>query len=221
MSYTFTATNHIKKMSFYAGYNSSQSAGDTFTFANIQLEEGSVATEYEPYNGQTYTLDLDGTRYGCKVDLVSGVMKVDRGYLTIDDFNSSGGSGVSAGGLHWFDVTNKPKGKSGNKNICSICDYVQNGWTSTITVLSVGISETIPVRIYDSSESLSDFKDKYPNLQVCYELATPLTIQLSPTVVKSLRGMNNVFADSGSVLDAEYIRDLTAIINYILEQLNA
>lgn len=164
-----------------------------------------VADDAEtPTVSNVYTIDLDGIRYGGVVDVVSGVLTVDRGYLTIDDFNSSGGSGVSAGGLHWFDVKNKPKGKLGNKNICSICGYVENGWTSTITVLSVGISETISVRIYDSSESLSDFKDKHPNLQIVYELATPQDIQLTPTQIETLLGNNVITADTGSINNIEY-----------------
>jgi hypothetical protein len=78
--------------------------------------------------------------------------------------------------------------------------------------MSVGISATIPVKIYDSSESLSDFKNKYPNLQLVYELATPITYQLTPTQVKSLLGSNNVWADCGDVIDGKYIADASLTI---------
>lgn len=46
-----------------------------------QLEKGSTATAYEPYQSTTYTIDLDGTRYGGTVDLVSGEMEVTKGYI--------------------------------------------------------------------------------------------------------------------------------------------
>lgn len=46
-----------------------------------QLEKGSTATAYEHYQSTTYTIDLDGTRYGGTVDLVSGEMKVTKGYI--------------------------------------------------------------------------------------------------------------------------------------------
>lgn len=42
---------------------------DTF-----QVEFGNQATTYEPYNGTTYTIDLDGTRYGGKLDVVNGIV---------------------------------------------------------------------------------------------------------------------------------------------------
>ena len=39
--------------------------------------------------------------------------------------------------------------------------------------------------------------------QLVYELATPITVQLAPQPVKSLEGVNNIFANCGAV-DVEY-----------------
>ena len=50
------------------------------------------------------------------------------------------------------------------------------------------------------------------NMQVLYELATPITYQLPTTVVKSLRGVNNISADSGDVRDGKYIADASLTI---------
>lgn len=47
--------------------------------------------------------------------------------------------------------------------------------------------------------------------QVVYQLATPTTIQLTPTEVKTLMNTNNVFSDTGDV----YIKYLETIQNYI------
>lgn len=48
---------------------------------NMQLELGSTATAYEPYNSDTYTTALGRTVYGGTVDIVSGVLTVDRAYI--------------------------------------------------------------------------------------------------------------------------------------------
>jgi hypothetical protein len=53
----------------------------SWDYVNMQLEEGSSATTYEPYNGQTYTIQFtDGsnplTVYGGTLDVVSGELKV-------------------------------------------------------------------------------------------------------------------------------------------------
>ena len=51
-SATFTINHDCSYVTFFASYQYTVSVGDTFTFSNIQIEEGSVATSYQPYNGQ-------------------------------------------------------------------------------------------------------------------------------------------------------------------------
>ena len=43
-----------------------------------QLEIDSSPTTYEPFSGNTYTIDLNGTRYGGTLDVLTGVLTVDR-----------------------------------------------------------------------------------------------------------------------------------------------
>ena len=50
-SATFTINQDCSYVTFFASYQYTVSVGDTFTFSNIQIEEGSVATSYQPYNG--------------------------------------------------------------------------------------------------------------------------------------------------------------------------
>ena len=50
-SISFTTEYTIGGMCFYASNNSANSTDDTFSFTDIQIEVGSVATEYEPYTG--------------------------------------------------------------------------------------------------------------------------------------------------------------------------
>lgn len=55
-----------------------------WNYEDMQLEQGATATTYEPYNGNTATISWQteaGTVYGGKVDLVSGVLTVDKGYI--------------------------------------------------------------------------------------------------------------------------------------------
>ena len=49
-------------------------------------------------------------------------------------------------------------------------------------------------------ETGADFKTAMSGVQLCYELATPQTYQLTPQeVIKTLLGTNNVWADIGNV----------------------
>lgn len=49
VSSTFTVDKPITNIDFCSAYNYSQGEGDTATWSDIQLEEGSVSTDYEPY----------------------------------------------------------------------------------------------------------------------------------------------------------------------------
>ena len=44
-----------------------------------------------------------------------------------------------------------------------------------------------------------EFKSAMSGVQLCYELATPLTYQLTPQTVTALVGQNYVWADTGDV----------------------
>lgn len=155
----------------------------------------------DPTTENVYTLDLDGTRYGGKVDLVSGVMTVEKVSITLDNlgddifFNS---------GYNCWLVGNQPKAEFlGNYEVHDIITSV--GYVSKTFYAgnkfdnAIGIANDGRIFVGNSSSTVK------PVGQVVYKLATPLTIQLTPTVVKSLRGMNNVFADSGNILDLSYL----------------
>jgi hypothetical protein len=47
----------------------------------IQLERNDTVTEFAPYQCQTVTIDLGGTRYGGTLDVGTGVLTVDRAFI--------------------------------------------------------------------------------------------------------------------------------------------
>lgn len=69
---TIIFTKGITQVTFYAGYNSSQSADDTFTYSDIQIETGDSATDYVPYSGDTYTVTLPSSVSSGYVDIITG-----------------------------------------------------------------------------------------------------------------------------------------------------
>ena len=65
------------------------------------------------------------------------------------------------------------------------------------------------IYIYDpQTESMTrgEFKSAMSGVQLCYELATPIVYDLTPTEVKTLLGANNIFADTGDC-SVEYRAD--------------
>lgn len=173
---------------------------------NIYYEESGLfegeltASDFEPYNGQTYTIDLDGTRYGGTLDVVSGELTIDRAY-------------VDMGSLYW-------NYSSGAKLFTAPVQGIKSG-TYTDTNLLSSIYPVKPMSYsqfdygmrYNSATAIgvknplytdaTAFKTAMSGVQLVYELETPLTVQLTPTQVKSLVGENNIYSDTGDV-DVEY-----------------
>lgn len=75
---TFTTTNETYVAIKYA--NTSNTDADS-TLSSSQLELGTTATTYEPYQGETHTENLGQTVYGGKVDFVSGGLSNEWGYI--------------------------------------------------------------------------------------------------------------------------------------------
>lgn len=199
-SHTFTLSSNSSYIILYAGHNSSQSVGDDATWANVQIEVGSTATTYEPYNGTTYTIDLDGTRYGGTLDVTSGVLTVEK--LMID-----------LGSLVWVIddrfanhqfYTNALSDIDYNKNVlCSSYKPVIASWSANVNE-TIGITSTGQILCVDNNyATASDFRTAMNGVQLVHELATPQTYQLTPVQVTTLL-QNNIFADCGQILEGEY-----------------
>lgn len=168
-----------------------------------------LATEtdatYEPYTGQTYNVPLGQTVYGGTLDVVNGV-------LTIDMIS------VDMGDLSWiktsnyyeyranYSTSNIPNGlyiddATVSKVLCGAYSaespsHTYRGNYQGISLSANYISVGDKISAYPSPEA---FKTAMSGVQIAYELATPTTVQLTPTQVSTLLGANNIWADTGIV----------------------
>lgn len=167
------------------------------TASNKQIELGTAATAYEPYQGQTYTTDLPETVYGGGLDVVNGVLTVDRAMVDMGTLTNW------AYYNNRFDTTlSDIKGVVGWNQIYAICSALDKHPiqpNSTDYDCSFGIyNKTLFVR-YNEATSVAELKTALSGVQLVYELAEPRTIQITPKQVTTLLGANNVWADSGDV----------------------
>ena len=166
-----------------------------------------VADDVEnPTVSNTYTIDLDGTRYGGTLDVVSGVLTVKMEYIA--DLGSLTWSkyGTYSDMDRYITTAIDSTAKTNTTNaICSIYPYrfSANGFA-----IGSGNSKLSIFTEKDQYASVAEFKSAMSGAQLVYELATPLTIQLTPTQVKSLLGTNNIWADTGNILEGEYFKAL-------------
>ena len=180
----------------------------------IQLELGTTPSAYEPYIGTVIPISWQseaGTVYGGSDEIVSGALTSTMGM-------------VDLGTLTW--------GKSGDRMYAQLESQSITGWTfnllSSQYVTSVYINQSTPpvdcimgrnnnnIFIYDSAYTdPAAFKAAMSGVQLCYELATHQTYQLTPAeVITTLLGQNNVWADCGPV-SVEYPADTKLYIQKI------
>ena len=196
---------------FCFGFNNTKPTAN-----GVQLELGSTATAYESYQGQTYTIDLDGTRYGGTLDVTSGKLTVDRamvdlGTLSWTKRNTSSG--------HFRFTTNvsdiyTPLSTTAIPNLfCSAYPVITpaDSWVG-----GFGAScNTAAQQILISDESYTDaaaFKTAMSGVQLVYELAAPIEVDLDPVTIETLLGTNNIFADCGDTT-VDYYADTTLFVN--------
>jgi hypothetical protein len=68
--------------------------------------------------------------------------------------------------------------------------------------------ETLPSTWISSMDVYAEGTTPTTGAEVVYKLATPQTYNLTPTEVKTLLGINNIFADTGDILEGEYFAAL-------------
>ena len=175
-------------------YAASSSSGDLATISNWQLEVGSTATDYEPYEGETITTNLGQTVYGGVLDVVSGKLTIDKAMVDLGTLNWSGSSGTYyvGGSILWGSQST---------------DLIAEKYTASTSVVTNAMEVANGNLIVHSTET--------PTGKLVYRKATPTELTLTPTEVKSLLGNNNIWSESGTV-EVEYRADTTLAYNELL-----
>ena len=176
---------------------------------------GNTATAYEPYQGQTYTIDLNGTRYGGTLDVTNGKMYVEKVSL---DLGTLSFTRVSYNGYYRFysgsisNIKTPTSNSSVGDIICEIYKtdkvdaYGQNN--------TIGIATNGRIFIYDNSyTTASALETALDGVTAVYSLVSPIEIDLTPnTAISTLYGTNNIWADAGNII-VNYYADTTLFIN--------
>lgn len=188
---------------------------------NVQLEFGSTATAYEPYQGITALINLGGTYYGGSVDVVTGKITLTR---KIVDMGGLSWSYVSANNLFSSNVVADMEVLSWNTELqgkflceCGKPKATNTAWSNLVDYEYGTLNGAI--RFKDSNfTDAALFKANISGNKIMYPLATPIVVYASNTAeITTILGVNNFFSDAGDV-DVT-IRADTAL--YIDKRLNA
>lgn len=154
-----------------------------------------------PTTTKTITIQLGDTYYGCKLGVVSGVLTVDMKTVDLSTLLWS----TTSLDRQIAILTDAKPAPDNNTKAKIFCDRYP---TDTANALISKPTEFL-IAINDNKGVMCRTPDGNPPTgQLVYELATPLTIQLTPTAVNSLMGVNNIWADTGDVVDGQYFKSL-------------
>ena len=220
-SSTFTTPENAR----YLKFDFSTAYGTTYN-NDISINYPSTDTEYHAYNGTTYPItwqDEAGTVYGGTVDIVSGVLTVDRAKVTLDNTLTYAWYGNYQQASISDILQNSPAKYDADvpNLICDKLNAVANsGRYTNIGNYCTLISSGNGIAVSTPGTSAEEFATWIANnpVAVVYKLATPQTYQLTPVQVACLLGRNNVFANCGNIEEVQYKADVQ---RYIEKMLNA
>lgn len=217
----FTTPNNA----YYIRFGMAPSYGATYG-NNISINYPSTDHDYHKgTDNTTYPIsweDEAGTVYGGTLDVTTGLLTVDM--ASVDLGTLTWGASSSA---NCFYASTAPQYALGDvRMLCSNYAYTgartsapYYGDDKTIQAFYRG-NESSPRELYahDSAYSTAAaFQTAMSGVQLVYELATPVTYQLTPQAVLTILGQNNIWADTGDV-EVSYVADTKMYIDKVLTE---
>ena len=173
-----------------------------------QVELGTVATAYEPYNGTTYSVSFGsaGTVYGGSLNVKTGVLMVDRASYTVNENTEMGYfvPSTTYGSYVQITVSNLYFNANEATVMSSSCKSV----SQADRLIDTGIDRCftdggnyIALRASKNSgiTTKEELKAHFMGTQLVYKLASAVTYQLTGAEVMILLGKNRIMADTGPV----------------------
>ena len=173
---------------------------------DIQIELGSTATAYEPYNGIQVELPFGRTVYGGTIDLTTGKLTVDKASVDLGSLSWSYGADFCST-ESMIQVAKHPASNTDRPNFISSIYVVKALWddgfsTSDSVITMTGNGQ---IRIRDSRiTDLQSIATAISGQTLVYELATPEVYTLTPAQLLLLREYNAVWANTGDIINFEY-----------------
>lgn len=180
------------------------------TVRNVQIEEGTVATQYEPYQVVTLTATTPQVVYGGNLDWTTGVLTVTHVGKAVRATDISYKSTSASVNTSCF-VT-KPDTSLAVGRLTSLCSHFKNTMDTAYNAASArhGIFSDHPTQTTkyfawgEPDATVTDFgnwlEEQYAAgtpVTVVYLLKEPRTVQLTSQQLDLLKGSNSVWSNTG------------------------
>ena len=169
------------------------------TTIQVQVEESAAFTGYSPYAAQTVTVSTGeaGTVYGGTWDVARGVLTVTWAAIDLHDMDFRTLNNI----VYFYKKPSSAGIVDSAHSMCSVLPYAnglrqRNGYY--INQADSAVIITLADTNVDSAEKFNAWVDAN-NAQLIYELAEPVTYQLTPREITTLTETNTVSANCGPV----------------------
>ena len=189
-------------------------ASVVITVTEPQLEIGSTATDYEPYQGEIISqefVDAQGnqlTVYGGESEIVGGKMTSRMAMVTLPTSTSRWYSGY--GGYYYQDSAINGTDANRGEAKCNMFPTVASRSERGMYVGSGTIYFSLVQDIYPTLSDWMAFINDV-NVQCVLPLATPIEYTLTAQEVKTYLGQNNIWSDTGDT-EVMYKADIQKFI---------
>lgn len=189
-------------------YYLQRTVGCHIFFNDFGIFEGDVPIDdFEPYQGTTTSIDWTedvGTVYGGYVDLISGELVQNFTKSTINDSTTITYRGIS-NGCAYFNIKKGDYGMLNQGNVYLFSNYcvkaVESEWNVWIDAIAGNLRIYVP-STYDSLAKFKAYLAEHP-LDISYKILEPITHQLTPQQLSTLKGQNN-FWSNADYIEIEY-----------------
>ena len=199
--------------------------------ATVEAFEALFPKDYYPYNagenlcvssvnGDPYTkqtISLGQTVYGGTLNVTTRELTITHKSIDLGDDTWTAYGNADYGGLFYTDDVQSEIKHASNNDVYTMCSSylsVPNKWSGQIGSTAEMPNNSLRVKTSDGriyirddahiSDTGATFKTAMSGVQLVYELATPITVQLTAAEIETLFGQNNIWADSGNVVKLIY-----------------
>ena len=175
------------------------------SYPNAQLEVGESVSTFEPYNGQTASVNFGQTVYGGVLDVTNGKLTITHKYKLLTGDASE--TWYTYGDSGWRLVVSDQKG-DGGEGWCNVAPTVSSvnvyGVVFGISTTYIYFAQTVSAWGCSTEAQLRTWLGNN-NVEIVYPLATPIEITLTPKQIEAIVGINNVYHDCNGETEVKYL----------------
>ena len=195
VSFDTDLTNDL--VSLEVGIEPTQTGTGTPSPTNVRPITGATDKSITA-NGNNVTITLGQTVYNAILDVITGVLKITHIKAITTSSNCTTYGGLSSNGARFTSALNAPYRFA--SAICNMADIATNT-TYTPGIMAVGIDNNqiywfsiIDILGLSDLQAFKDWLDLHP-VDVIYELSTPIEVQLTPSQIATIKGINTIITD--------------------------